>query len=62
MTRQGGTGVFLWRIPVGVVGGLLSSLAMPRENIWPLIFVSVALILISLRGLKFFTGCIVGFT
>jgi apolipoprotein N-acyltransferase len=62
MTKQAGTGVFLWRIPVGVVGGLLSSLAMPRENIWPLIFVSVALILISLRGLKFFTGCIVGFT
>ena len=54
-------GIFLWRLPVGVLGGLLSSLAMPRENIWPLIFISVALILISVRGLKFFAASLVGF-
>jgi apolipoprotein N-acyltransferase len=34
---------------------------MPRENIWPLIFVSVALILVSIRGLKFFGAALVGF-
>lgn len=61
MSKQSGNGILLWRLPVGITGGLLSSLAMPRENIWPLIFVSVALILISLRGLKFFAGSLVGF-
>lgn len=54
-------GFALWRLPVGVVGGLLSSLAMPRENIWPLIFVSVALILISIRGLRFLPAALIGF-
>lgn len=61
MNKRSGNGVFLWRIPVGILGGLLSSLAMPRENIWPLIFVSVAFILVSLRGLKFFAASFVGF-
>lgn len=61
MNRRNGNGVFLWRIPVGILGGLLSSLAMPRENIWPLIFVSVALILISIRGLRFLPAALVGF-
>ena len=51
----------MWRYPVGILGGLLSSLAMPRENIWPLIFVSVALILISIRGLRFWAATGVGF-
>jgi apolipoprotein N-acyltransferase len=60
MNKRSGNGVFLWRIPVGILGGLLSSLAMPRENIWPLIFVSVALILLSLRGLKFLAASLVG--
>jgi apolipoprotein N-acyltransferase len=53
-------GIF-WRLPTAIVGGLLSSLAMPRENIWPLIFVSVAMILISVRGLKFWVATGVGF-
>jgi apolipoprotein N-acyltransferase len=61
MSERSGTGVFLWRIPVGVLGGLLSSLAMPRENIWPLIFVSVAMIIVGLRGLKFLPASFVGF-
>ena len=51
----------LWRIPTAIVGGLLSSLAMPRENIWPLIFVSVAMILVSVRGLRFWIASGVGF-
>jgi apolipoprotein N-acyltransferase len=50
-----------WRIPIGIVGGFVSSLAMPTENIWPLMFVSVAMILISIKGLKFFQASGVGF-
>ncbi len=61
MIKRSGNGILLWRLPVGVLGGLLSSLAMPRENIWPLIFVSVALIFVSFRGLKFFSAALVGF-
>ena len=62
MTNKRQIGFLLWRIPVGVLGGLLSSFAMPRENIWPLIFVSVALILVSIRGLRFFAAAFVGFS
>ena len=50
-----------WRLPTAVVGGLLSSLAMPRDDIWPLIFVSVAMILASLRGLRFWAATGIGF-
>ena len=57
---QRSTGV-LWRLPTAVVGGLLSSLAMPKEDIWPLIFVSVALILVSIRGLRFWPATGIGF-
>lgn len=51
----------LWRLPLGVLGGLVSSLAMPREDIWPLIFVSVAMILVSIRGLGFWPASGIGF-
>jgi apolipoprotein N-acyltransferase len=61
MSKQHLFGFALWRMPVGVLGGLLSSFAMPRENIWPLIFVSVALILISIRGLRFLPATLTGF-
>lgn len=61
MTTKHRIGFALWRLPVAVVGGLLSSLAMPRENIWPLMFVSVAMILISVRGLRFIPSSVVGF-
>lgn len=54
-------GITLWRLPLSVLGGLLSSLAMPRENIWPLIFVSVAFLLVTVRGLRFFSSFFVGF-
>ena len=50
-----------WRLPTAVVGGLLSSLAMPREDIWPLIFVSVAMIIVSIRGLRFWPATGIGF-
>ena len=51
----------IWRLPVGILGGFISSLAMPRENIWPLIFVSVALMLLAVRGLGFLRATVVGF-
>lgn len=51
----------LWRLPVATLGGVASSLAMPTEDIWPLIFVSIALILISFRGLKFWSATGIGF-
>ena len=50
-----------WRLPTAIVGGLLSSLAMPREDIWPLIFVSVGMILVSIRGLRFWPATGIGF-
>lgn len=51
----------VWRIPIGIGGGFVSSLAMPTENVWPLIFVSVALILIAIQSLTFFPAAGVGF-
>jgi apolipoprotein N-acyltransferase len=54
-------GGMAWRLPTAVFGGLLSSLAMPRDDIWPLIFVSVAMILVSLRGLRFWAATGIGF-
>jgi apolipoprotein N-acyltransferase len=61
MSRKHQIGFSLWRLPLGIFGGLLSSLAMPRENVWPLIFVSVALILVSIRGLRFLPAAFIGF-
>ena len=58
LQRSGG---LAWRLPTAVVGGFLSSLAMPREDIWPLIFVSVAMILVSIRGLRFWPATGIGF-
>jgi apolipoprotein N-acyltransferase len=34
---------------------------MPSENIWPLIFVSVAMILLAIRGLRFLSATVIGF-
>ena len=42
----------LWRFFLALTGGYLSSLAMPRENISWLIFVSVILILLSVYRLR----------
>lgn len=61
MTRSHLIGMTLWRLPLAILGGLLSSLAMPRENIWPLMFVAVGAILVSIRGLRFFSATLIGF-
>ena len=51
----------LVRLAIAVSGGVLSSLAMPRENIWPLIFVSVAALVYSTKDLNIWSALIVGF-
>ena len=50
-----------WRLPTAIIGGLVSSLAFPREGIWPLIFVSVILLLASIRSLRFWSATFIGF-
>lgn len=49
------------RVVAAIGGGLLSSLAFPRENISPLIFVSVALLFASVRNAKPITALAIGF-
>ena len=61
MEKKHLVGLALWRLPLAILGGLVSSLAMPRENLWPLIFVSLALLLVSVRGLRFWPASIIGF-
>ncbi|MEY4321931.1 MAG: hypothetical protein RL167_659, partial [Actinomycetota bacterium] len=51
----------LWRCFLAAAGGLISSLAFPRENIWPLIFIAVALLLISVHQQNFRTALLIGF-
>ena len=52
---------WLLRISAAIAGGFISSLAFPRENIPALIFVSVALLSISVRGLRFWSAWFLGF-
>lgn len=49
------------RLLFAVLGGLSSSLAYPREGLWPVIFVSVGLLLLSVRGLSFWKAFWVGY-
>lgn len=51
----------LLRLLLAVAGGVTSSLAMPRENISPLIFVSVGLLLASIKDLRSLPGLLIGF-
>lgn len=50
------------RFATGIAGGFVSSLAFPRENISPLIFVSVILLFASVRNLRPLTALMVGFS
>ncbi len=49
------------RLALAAAGGFASSLAMPREDLWPLIFVSVAALTLSVRNLQFWSSLSVGF-
>ena len=51
----------LIRILLAIFGGLSSSLAYPREGLWPVIFVSVIALLLSVRGLGFWRAFWVGY-
>ena len=51
----------LIRILLAIFGGLSSSLAYPREGLWPVIFVSVITLLLSVRGLRFWRAFWVGY-
>lgn len=64
MTRTAKTSrlpAVIWRPVAAVSGGLISSLAFPRENLPALIFVSVILITASIKGLRFWAAWIIGF-
>ncbi len=49
------------RLTLAVASGLLSFFAYPKPGLWPLIFVSVAGLLISVRGATFARAAFVGF-
>ena len=51
----------LIRLLLAIAGGLSSSLAYPREGLWPVIFVSVVLLLLSVRGLSFWRAFGIGY-
>lgn len=51
----------VWRTAMAVGGGFISSLALPRENIWPLIFVAVPLLLLSVYRLRPPSALAIGF-
>ena len=51
----------LSRVLLGTLAGGLSYFAYPRPNLWPLIFVSVALIFFAVRGATVARAALVGF-
>jgi apolipoprotein N-acyltransferase len=51
----------LFKIAAAVLGGVTSSLAFPRENISPLIFLSVMLLVASIRNSKALPALGIGF-
>lgn len=69
MAKPGQTKTLRWaelrltlrRVALAIGGGVLSSLAYPREGIWPMIFVSVVALLVSVRGLGFGKAFWVGY-
>lgn len=56
-----GKAAFLLRLLVAVMSGLISSLAFPRENISPLIFASLVLLLLALENQKALAAGTIGF-
>jgi apolipoprotein N-acyltransferase len=51
----------IYRLLLAIAGGLLSSLAYPREGIWPMIFLAVGLLLFAVKGLGFRKAFAVGY-
>ncbi len=52
---------WFWRPSVALLGGLIAGPALPRAGIWPLIFVSVVLLIWSVRKVGFWAGFGIGF-
>ena len=50
-----------WRVWAAILGGLASSLAYPREGLWPFMFVALALLLVSVWRLRVWAALGVGF-
>lgn len=50
-----------WRIWAALLGGFASSLAYPREGLWPFMFISLALLLVSVWRLRVWAALGVGF-
>jgi apolipoprotein N-acyltransferase len=51
----------LWRLPLGLVGGLIALWTFPTENIWALAPVMVLVIAASVTGASFWAASLVGF-
>lgn len=51
----------LWRLPLAGIGGAISTLAYPRFDFWPAIFISVIALLVSIRDLNLWRSLLVGF-
>lgn len=51
----------VWRIPLGILGGLLALYAFPTESIWILAPLIPAVILLATLGLGFWKAVLVGF-
>lgn len=59
--RKIATHQYVWRLLLAIGGGFLSSLAFPREDIWPLIFIAVAMLQLSVYRLKPLAALAIGF-
>ena len=59
--QRSGLRLLLGRLALAIGGGLISSLAYPREGLWPMIFVAVISLLLSVRRLGFLKSFWVGF-
>ena len=51
----------LWRIPLGVLGGLIALYTFPTENIWVLAPLIPALVLLATLGVGFWKSFLIGF-
>ena len=51
----------LWRVPLGVLGGLVALYTFPTENVWVLAPLIPALVLLATLGIGFWKSFLVGF-
>ena len=51
----------LWRLPLGLIGGLIALWTFPTENIWILAPIMVTVIAASVTGAGFWAATLVGF-